>query len=140
MHQPLEILKARLEKDTYAQSLGISLDSITDQTIEMHMQLKKSMNNWFSRPHGGAIYALADVAFSLLANKSQTIAVALECSITYHHSPDPGDTLVVKGECLAESTKTGSYLFKIFARKETGSLLIATMKSVAYRTEKPLNT
>ena len=36
------------------------------------------MLNWFSRVHGGAINALADAAFSVLANSSDNLAVALD--------------------------------------------------------------
>lgn len=139
MQKQLKILKNRFKNDTFAQSLGIVLDQVTEGTVEMHMQLQSGMNNWFGQLHGGAIYTLADAAFSILANNRENIAVALECSITYHASPEPDTILIVKGEILSRGQRTAAYLFKIFMKKEGALTLIATMKSVSYRTNKPIS-
>ena len=66
MQEHLELVRKRFGQDTYAKALGIVLDVLTDDTIQMHMQLREDMLNWFNRPHGGAIYSLADAAFSVL--------------------------------------------------------------------------
>lgn len=139
MLNQFELVKNRFETDKFAQSLGIVLDALTEQTIQMHMILREDMNNWFNRIHGGAIYSLADAAFSLLANNNRHVAVALECSITYHAGPDPESTLVVYGETLSASKRTAAYLFKVFMEKNDTRTLIATMKSVSYQTKKPIN-
>ncbi|MBT8360367.1 MAG: hotdog fold thioesterase [Deltaproteobacteria bacterium] len=139
MPNQFELVKTRFETDKFAQSLGIVLDTLTSQTIQMHMILREDMNNWFNRIHGGAIYSLADAAFSLLANKNSHVAVALECSITYHASPEPNTTLVVYGETLSASKRTAAYLFKVFMEKNATRTLIATMKSVSYKTKIPIN-
>ena len=57
MQEQLEIVKNRFEKDKYSKRLGIVLDELTDDTIQMHMQLREDMNNWFGQLHGGAVYA-----------------------------------------------------------------------------------
>ena len=139
MQNQFELVKTRFETDKFAQSLGIVLDALTDRTIQMHMALREDMNNWFNRLHGGAIYALADAAFSLLANNNCNIAVALECSITYHASPDPDSTLVVYGETLSASKRTAAYLFKVYMEKDETPRLVATMKSVSYKTNIPID-
>ena len=139
MQEQFEILKKRFEKDRYSKYLGIVLDELTDDTIQMHMQLRADMNNWFGRLHGGAIYALADAAFSVLGNNSNNLAVALECSITYHVPPKPETILIVKGETLSITRRTGAYLFKIYMAQDEAHILVATMKSVSYRTGKPID-
>jgi acyl-CoA thioesterase len=139
MQERLEIVRKRFEKDRYAQSLGIVLDELTDDTIRMHMRLREDMLNWFNRPHGGAIYSLADAAFSLLGNNNNNLAVALDCSITFHESPDSGTILFVAGETLSTTWRTSAYLFKIYMEKEGARTLVATMKSVSYRTGKPID-
>ena len=139
MQEQLEIVRKRFEKDKYSKYLGIVLDELTDGTIQMHMRLRKDMNNWFDRLHGGAIYALADAAFSVLGNNSNNLAVALECSITYHASPEPETILIVKGGTLSVTRRTGSYLFKIYMEKDKARMLVATMKSVSYRTGEPID-
>lgn len=138
MQEQLETVRKRFVKDKYAKSLGIVLDELTDDTIQMHMQLRGDMFNWFGRLHGGAIYSLADAAFSVLANNNNNLAVALDCSITFHVSPDPGTLLIVEGETLSATRRTSAYLFKIYMEKEETRTLVATMKSVSYRTGKPI--
>ncbi len=139
MQEKLESVKQRFERDKFAKYLGIVLDGLTDTTIRMRMQLREDMINWFDRPHGGAVYSLADAAFSVLGNNSNNLAVALDCSITYHASPDPGAMLVVEGETLSMTRRTAGYLFKVYMEKGQTRTLIATMKSVAYRTGKRID-
>jgi acyl-CoA thioesterase len=139
MQEHLEIVRKRFEKDNYAQSLGIVLDELTNDTIQMHMQLRENMLNWFNRPHGGAIYSLVDAAFSVLGNNNNNLVVALDCSITFHESPDPGTILIVGGETLSTTWRTSAYLFKVYMDKDGTRTLVATMKSVSYRTGKPID-
>jgi len=139
MHEHLEIVKKRFERDNYAKFLGIVLDELTDDTIQMHMQLRENMLNWFNRPHGGAIYALADAAFSVLGNNTNNLSVALDCSITYHASPDSGTILIVEGETLSATRRTVAILFNVYMEKEGTRTLVATMKGVGYRTGKPID-
>jgi acyl-CoA thioesterase len=139
MQEQLEITRNRFKKDRFAQSLGIVLDELTDNTVQMHMQLREDLNNWFNRLHGGVIYTLADAAFSILANNTNNIAVALDCSITYHASPDPETILIVKGETLSTTSRTASYLFKIYMKKNEELTPIATMKSVSFKTNTPID-
>lgn len=139
MQEQLEIVRKQFEKDKYAKSLGIVLDDLTDDTIQMHMQLREDMFNFFDRPHGGAIYSLADAAFSVLSNNNNNLSVALDCSITYHASPDLGTILIVEGETLSVTRRTAAYLFKVYIEKEEARTLVATMKSVVYRTGKTID-
>ena len=138
MQEHLEIVKKRFERDNYAKFLGIVLDELTDDTIQMHMQLQENMLNWFNRPHGGAIYALADAAFSVLGNNTNNLSVALDCSITYHASPDSGTILIVEGETLSATKRTVAILFNVYMEKEGTRTLVATMKGVGCRTGKPI--
>jgi acyl-CoA thioesterase len=138
MQEHLELVRERFERDPYAKSLGIVLDELTADTVQMHMQLQENMLNWFARPHGGAIYSLADAAFSVLGNNINNLAVALDCSITFHASPDPGTKLLVRGEALSATGRTAAYLFKVYMEKDGARKLIATMKSLSYRTGKPI--
>ena len=139
MQEHLEIVKKQFERDNYAKFLGIVLDELTDDTIRMHMQLRETMLNWFNRPHGGAIYALADAAFSVLGNNTNNLSVALDCSITYHASPDSGAILIVEGETLSATRRTAAFLFNVYMEKEETRTLVATMKGVGYRTGKPID-
>jgi len=111
MQEHLDLVRKRFEQDKYAKSFGIVLDELTDDTIQMHMRLREDMLNWFNRPHGGAIYSLTDAAFSVLGNNSNNLGVALDCSITFNASPDPGTILIVEGATLSTTSRTAAYLF-----------------------------
>ncbi len=139
MQKHLEVVRKQFEGDSYATSLGIILDELTDDTIKMHMQLREDMLNMYNRPHGGIIYSLADVAFSVLGNNKNNISVGLDCSITYHASPDPGTMLIVEGKILTNSRRTAAFLFDVYMEKDGIRALVATMKSVSYRTGKPID-
>jgi len=139
MKEHCEIIERLFENDEYARLLGIVLDELTDTTIRMHMQLGGNMLNFYGMPHGAAIYSLADAAFSVLGNNTNNISVALDCSITYHASPKAGSLLVVEGRNLSVNRRTGSYIFTVYAENESGRKLIATMKSVSFRTGKPID-
>lgn len=136
----LEIVRNQFLQDQFARQMGIVLDDLTPSTIRMHMLLNPAMNNLFGRPHGGAIFGLADAAFGVLGNNGNNLSVAIDCSISYHNSPNPGEVLWVEGELLSESRKIGTYLFRLFTKNSLNSekVLIATMKSTLYRTGKPI--
>lgn len=139
MEDPLEIIRKRFEQDRYAKGLGIVLDNLTKDAIRMHMRLREDMLNLFCRPHGGVIYSLADAAFSVLGNNTNNLAVALECSITYHASPDPGALLVAEGHVLSTSPRTGAFVLSVHMETDGTRTLIATMKSVSYRTGRKID-
>jgi acyl-CoA thioesterase len=139
VQEHLEIVKKKFESDSYAKFLGIVLDELTDDTIRMHMQLRGDMINWFNRLHGGVTYSLADAAFSVLRNNTNNLSVALDCSITYHASPDLGTILIVEGETLSANKRTVAILFSVYMEKDGKRTLVATMKGVGYRTGKPID-
>jgi len=133
----LKIIQEKFKKDNFANKLGIELDDLTDETVKMHMDLKPFMNNFQARPHGAAIYGLADAAFSVIGNNDNNICVALNCDISYHASPNPGETLYVKGEKIKQTKRIGTYLFSLYTMKKKNKRKIATMISTLYCTGKP---
>ena len=133
----LEFIKNKFKIDNFAQKFNIILDDLTETTVKMHMNLATDMNNFNGRPHGGAIYGLADAAFSVIGNNQNNISVALDCNIYYHSSPNPGKILYVKGERVKQTKKIGTYLFKLYTEDDGKELKIATMMSNLYRTGKP---
>jgi acyl-CoA thioesterase len=139
MDNNLEIVKKQFENDRYAKSLGIILDKVTEDTVTMHMQLRDDMLNMYNCPHGAVIYSFADAAFSVLGNNMNNISVALDCSITHHASPEPGSVLAVEGKTLSSDRKTASYLFNVYMENNGERKLVATMKSVSYRTGKQID-
>ncbi|MBN2151963.1 MAG: PaaI family thioesterase [Candidatus Lokiarchaeota archaeon] len=134
----LDIIKEQFKRDNFANKFKIVLDDVTETTVKAHMVLDLSSLNLFGRPHGGAIYALADAAFSVIGNNNNNLSVAVESSISYHSSPDPGKTLHVEGRELSGSSKIGHYIFDIYVDDGGKKKSVATMTSVLYKTGKPI--
>ncbi|HMF33553.1 MAG TPA: PaaI family thioesterase [Candidatus Lokiarchaeia archaeon] len=135
---PLDLVREKFANDAFANQFGIILDDLTESTVQMHMELQPELCNFYGRPHGGAIYALADAAFSVIGNNSNNLSVALECSINYHSSPNPGQLLYVEGRRIHETRHIGVFLFTLYTQDNEKQNLVATMKSTLYRTGKPI--
>ncbi|TXT64407.1 MAG: Acyl-coenzyme A thioesterase PaaI [Promethearchaeota archaeon] len=133
----LNLIKEKFKEDNYARNFGIELDDLTKNSVKMHMTLTPKMNNFNGRPHGAAIYGLADAAFSVIGNNRNNICVALDCNINYHKSPEPGSVLYVEGHLIKQTRKIGTYLFSLYTNEEGKNLKIATMISTLYCTGKP---
>lgn len=136
----LEIVKEKFKNDKFAQNNGCVLDELTKDAVKMHMKLKPEMNNFYGRPHGGAIYGLADVAFSIIGNNQNNISVALDCLINYHNSPESGQTLYVEGKLNTQSNKIATFFFTIYTKKDGLDTKVATMMSTLYRTGKSIDS
>ena len=135
----LEVIKDKFKNDNFAMNLGVKLDDLTENYVKMHMILKSDMNNFYGRPHGGAIYTLADAAFSVIGNNQNIISVALDCTITYHASPNPGEILYVEGKLLKSTRKISTFIFTLYTLNGGDQNLIATMLSTLYRTGRAIN-
>ena len=133
----LELIKEKFKNDNFACNFSIILDELSEDKVKMHMELKSEMNNFHNRPHGGAIYGLADAAFSVIGNNQNNISVALDCNIYYHASPEPGQILYVEGKKVIQTRKIGTYIFNLFTEENGNQKKIATMMSNLYRTGKP---
>ncbi len=135
----LELIKEKFKQDNFAKNFGIVLDDITEDSVKMHMKLTPKMNNFDGRPHGGAIYGLADAAFSVIGNNRNNICVALDCNINYYASPDPGKILYIDGELIKQTKRIGTYIFSLYTKENNSKKKIATMISSLYCTGKPHN-
>lgn len=135
----LDVITEKFKNDNFAKHFGVILDELTEKTIKMHMQLTTEMKNFNGKPHGAAIYGLADVAFSIIGNNQNNISVALDCTINYHASPNIGEILHVEGKIIKQTRKIGTYIFDLYTEQDKIRTIIATMLSTLYRTGKPHN-
>jgi acyl-CoA thioesterase len=139
MDNDIALVLEQFKQDQFAIQMGIELENLTTTTIRMRMPVRTDMLNLYGKVHGGVIFALTDAAFGVLANTQNNISVAIDCSISYHHPPQPDDILLVDGELIAESKKIGTYLFTVFSENDDQRIKIATMKGTAFRTGKTIS-
>ncbi|MBI5843088.1 MAG: hotdog fold thioesterase [Deltaproteobacteria bacterium] len=125
-----------VEKEPFAKTMGLRLVELSEGCSTVAMLLKpESMDNLFSRAHGGAVFALIDEAFETACQTHGTVAVALNVSTTYVKSPEPGANLTATAKETSLTKRTASYEIRV---TEDGGGLIAICQALAFRTGKPL--
>lgn len=102
-----QIIRQAFEGDPYAAAQGFALGPITDETVEVSMVVREDHLNFHSVLHGGALFSLADCAFSLASNAHGDTAMAIDTHLALTASTGLGDTLtataveVTRGRTLA---------------------------------------
>jgi acyl-CoA thioesterase len=81
-----------LGDDPYAESLGIRLVAVTDETITVAMVIGEKHHNFVGSTHGGVLFSLADVALSLAGNVPGP-AVAIDTHLAITSGSAAGDEL-----------------------------------------------
>lgn len=127
----VENLKKQFDEDSFSNSLGIKVVRISDGEAETSLVLTEKLLNFFGAGHGGAIYALADVAFSLACNADDDIqiAVALNSNINYIKKTNAGDILRAKAKVISKSRKTSITDIRIYNQNDE---IVAKFEGLAY--------
>ncbi len=122
--------------EPYAQRLKMKLLDLDAGYSRVEMTCRPElMDNIYQRAHGGAVYSLIDEAFETACQTHGTVAVALNVNVSYTASPEPGARLIAEAREITRSKKIAHY--DIVVTDDTGRI-IATAKTVAFRTGKPI--
>ncbi|MDO9265007.1 MAG: hotdog fold thioesterase [Desulfosalsimonadaceae bacterium] len=122
--------------EPFAQKMGMKLVELKRGYSKVEMDyLPESMNNIYDRAHGGAIYALIDEAFETSCQTHGTVAVALNVSVSYTASPEPGARLIAEAKEISLTKKIAHYDISV---TDNNGNLIATSRTIAFRTGKPI--
>lgn len=122
--------------EPFAQKMGMRLKDLKLGYSKVEMDyLPESMNNIYNRAHGGAIYALIDEAFETSCQTHGTVAVALNVSVSYTASPEPGGRLIAEAKEISRTKKIAHYDISV---TDNNGNLIATSRTIAFRTGKPI--
>lgn len=125
-----------VETEPFAKKLGMTLVALDLGYSKVEMTYHPDeMDNIYQRAHGGAIYSLIDEAFETSCQTHGDIAVALNINVSYTNSPEPGARLIAEAKEITRSKKIAHY--NISVTDDTGRL-IATAKTIAFRTGKPI--
>ena len=106
--------------------------SLGHSVVEMVYQ-PEVMDNIYARAHGGAIFGLIDEAFETACQTHGTIAVALNVSVTYVSSPQPGVRLRAEARETSRTKRTAVYDIQV---EDQNGNRIASCQALAYRTGK----
>src|SRR5215813_8501092 len=106
-------LADRTAADLYARWLGIELLDVRPGYCRAALTLAPHMVNLHGNPHGGAIFSLADFAFSGACNSHGEAAVALTVTIQFHVAARVGQRLVAEAREARQGKRAGFYTMTV---------------------------
>jgi acyl-CoA thioesterase len=125
-----------VKKEPFAQAMRMELVKLAaGHSVVSMIYEPDTMNNIYSRAHGGAIFALIDEAFETASQTDGTIAVALNVNVTYVSSPEPGLRLQAEARRVSRTRKTASFDIKV---TDQNGQLISLCQALAFQTGKPI--
>ena len=129
-------IEEAVKKEPFAQAMRMELVKLAaGHSVVSMIYEPDTMNNIYSRAHGGAIFALIDEAFETASQTDGTIAVALNVNVTYISSPEPGLRLQAEARRVGQTRKTASYDIKV---TDQNGQLISLCQALAFQTGKPI--
>ena len=123
-------MRERVERDPFARRLGIELLDLAPGYCRAEMRLGPDLVNFHGSAHGGAIFSLADYAFSGACNAHGEPAVALSVTIQFLVTVKPGTRLVAEARAERQGRRAGFYTMMVTAEDGT---VVATCQAVAIR-------
>lgn len=102
-------LHQMMTTDAYAQHLGLRLADGDDDVIAVEMTVSEQHLNFLGVTHGGAMFSLADCAFSLASNVAGARAVAIDTHLVLTGGSKVGDVLTAVAEETSRGRTLGTY-------------------------------
>lgn len=113
--------RAMMARDQASAMLGMVVERDDPGYAVVSMVVRDDMTNGFHITHGGFVFALADTAFAIACNESDSITVAAGADITFLKSTRAGQTLTATAERRVLSGRTG--LYDVRVTDETGDVV-----------------
>ena len=104
-----ERVRGLLERDRYAANLGIELVDVGASTVTVSMPVAGDHQNFYDVTHGGAVFSVADCAFSLASNAHGDMAVAIDTHLALTSATQAGDTLTAEAEEVTRGRSLATY-------------------------------
>lgn len=130
-----EVVDHMMDSDLFSQWLGIEIKEVKEGYSKIKMKLRSEMINGFGVIHGGIAFSLGDSAFAFACNNRNNLSMALDTSITFTKSAQPGDELTAEAKELHNGRSTGLYLITITNQH---NVQVALFKGTCFRTGKHL--
>ena len=126
-----ERLDAVLRANAFAALVGVELAEWSPGRSVAALVADEERANIHGAVHGGALFALADVAFEVACNSYGRVCVGLDVSIHYAAPARAGERLAARAEEASRSRSVASY--RVDVTGEDGRALCVVL-ATAYRT------
>lgn len=127
MDNALEFIRQR---DEFAKLCGIELLEAAPGRALARMTVRREHLNGLGVVHGGAVFALADLAFAAISNSGEGVALGVNVSISWLGSAQEGDELRAVARVNGEPKRLGSYEVEV---RDQSDRLVAVCQALAYR-------
>jgi acyl-CoA thioesterase len=125
----VDIVKKFIDADRFAKHLDIEIIDYDQGKARARMAIKDHHLNSAGTVHGGAIFSLADAAFSVASNSHGTLAMAINVSISFFKAAKSG-TLIAEGREVSLNPKLATYLIDV---KDEAGNAVALFQGTVYR-------
>jgi acyl-CoA thioesterase len=115
--------------DPYMNFLGITIDIMEAGHARCSVTITQDMLNFHGMVHGGLVFSLADVAFSIAANYDYLPSYALDVSGSFIQTAHVGDRITADAQIIHTTKRTGVYRMDV----RHASTLIATFNGTVFR-------
>ncbi len=131
-----QAIQQSVAQEPFARLMNMELVALESGFSAVEMTYEpETMNNIFSRAHGGAIFSLIDEAFETVCQTCGVITVALNVNVTYVSSPKGAGRLRAEAREITSTKQTATYDIRVHDQE---GRLIAVCQALAFRTGKPL--
>lgn len=107
-------------RDGLCRTLGISLLAGGPGRAEVAMTVDARHTNFNGGCHGGALFALADSAFSLASNSHGPVAVGIDAHITFQAGVGDGDRLIARAVEMQRTRRIAVYRIDLVRSEPAG--------------------
>lgn len=125
----MDELRRFVDQDAFARHVGIEMLSYGEGRATARLAVKAHHLNSAGCLHGGAVFALADAAFSAAANSHGALALSIDANISYFEAVT-GGSLIAEAREAADNAKLATYLIEV---RDAGGRLIAHFRGTVYR-------
>lgn len=130
----MDALRKFVDNDRFARHLGIEMLDYGPGHARARMDLRSEHLNSAGTAHGGAIFSLADAVFSVASNSHQTLALAINVSISFFKAARSG-TLFAEGREVSLNPRLATYLIEV---KDHEGHAVALFQGTVYRKKESL--
>lgn len=122
------------ERDMFAKHLGIEITEAARGYARAVMPLDAHHRNGVGMAHGGAIFAVADLAFAVACNTRGRVSVNLNTAISFL-APGKCGPLTAEAREISAARRVATYEIRITDGEGT---LIAICQATAYSKDQPV--
>ncbi len=114
-------LRQMIDADAYSSLLGVRLVAEGEEGVVLEMNVAEEHLNFLGVTHGGAVFSLADCAFSLASNAAGDRAVAIDTHLVLSGGSGLGDRLIARAEEATRGRTLGTY--RVAVEREDGRIV-----------------